>query len=130
MNTATVIGLAQRSKIVLNIHHGQDKYFEWQRIVMHGIWQRALVISEPCSPAPPFQPGVDFVEASLEEIPQKIGYYISSPEGQREAQAIAAQGFQTLTEKCRLADFLSPLILQLYVPKSQNYFSKYLAKEV
>ena len=59
MDTKTVIGLEQRSKIILNIHHGQDVYFEWHRIVMHGIWQKALVISEPCSPAPPFWHGAD-----------------------------------------------------------------------
>lgn len=124
MDTATVIGLGQRSKIVLNIHQGEDKYFEWHRIVMHGIWQKAFVISEPSSAAPPFQPGVDFVEASLEEIPEKINYYLSSPEGQKEAQKIATRGFQTLTKKCRLADLLRPLILQLYAPRPQRRFGQ------
>jgi len=122
MNTTTVAGLGQRAKIVLNIHQGEDKYFEWQRIVTHGIWQKALVISEPCSPAPPFQPGIDFVEAPLEEIPAKIQYYLSSTQGQKEAQAIATQGFQTLTEKCRLADSLRSLILHLYIPAQQTKF--------
>ena len=122
MNTATVAGLGQRAKIILNIHQGKDKYFEWQRIVTHGIWQKALVISEPCSPGPPFQPGIDFVEASLEEIPAKIEYYLSSAQGQEEAQAIATQGFQTLTEKCRLADILRSLILHLYIPAHQPKF--------
>jgi len=122
MNTATVAGLGQRAKIILNIHQGKDKYFEWQRIVTHGIWQKALVISEPCSPGPPFQPGIDFVEAPLEEIPAKIQYYLSSAQGQEEAQAIATQGFQTLTEKCRLADSLRSLILHLYIPAQQTKF--------
>jgi glycosyltransferase involved in cell wall biosynthesis len=122
MNTATVAGLGQRTKIILNIHQGKDKYFEWQRIVTHGIWQKALVISEPCSPGPPFQPGIDFVEAPLDEIPAKIEYYLSSAQGQEEAQAIATQGFQTLTEKCRLADILRSLILHLYIPAHRTKF--------
>src|SRR5262249_19058628 len=71
MNTPTVMGLVQRSKILLNIHRDEDLYFEWQRIVMQGIWQKALVISEPCSPAPPFRPGIDYIEAPLEDIPAK-----------------------------------------------------------
>jgi hypothetical protein len=123
MNTATVIGLAQRTKILLNVHHGDDRYFEWHRIVMLGIWQRALVISEPCGTAPPFQAGVDFVEASLEQMPEKIDYYLFSAEGLREGHEIVERGFRTLTERCRLADSLRPLILELYaVPEFPGRF--------
>ena len=77
-----------------------------------------------------FRPGLDFVEASLTEIPEIITHYLSSAEGKREAQAIAKQGFRTLTEKCRLSDFLGPLILQLYIPKSQDAFWKSSPKDL
>jgi len=106
MNTNTVIGLAQRSKILLNIHHGKDKYFEWQRIVMHGIWQKSLVISEPCGAAPPFQPGVDYVEASLAEIPDMIEFHLSTDKGREDGEAIIRHGYQTLMERCKLTDQL------------------------
>lgn len=122
MDTRTVVGLAQRSKILLNIHQGQDVYFEWQRIVMQGIWQKTLVISEPCSSAPPFRPNIDFVEATLGEMSKKINYYLSTKKGLIEARAITEQGFKTLTKKCRLTDALRPLIMQLYVPGSQRVF--------
>ena len=122
MDTATATGLAQRSKIVLNIHRGRDTYFEWHRVVMHGIWQKALVLSEPCSQAPPLRAGIDFVEAELDAIPEKIDYYLSTAQGQMEAQRIATQGFQTLTTKCKLTEVLWPLILKLYVPESPNRF--------
>jgi hypothetical protein len=123
MNTATVIGLAQRSKVHLNVHHGDDRYFEWHRIVMLGIWQRALVISERCGSAPPFQAGVDFVEASLEEMPETIDYYLRSAEGLREGHQIVQRGFRTLIEGCRLADALRRLILELYaVPEFPRRF--------
>jgi SAM-dependent methyltransferase len=119
MNKATSVGLAQRSKIVLNLHHGQDKYFEWHRIVMLGIWQRALVVSEPCNATLPFRAGVDFVEAELENIPAALAHYLSSTEGQREAQRIAQHGFNTLISDCKLVDSLRPLINALH--RSENF---------
>jgi glycosyltransferase involved in cell wall biosynthesis len=112
MDTTTSVGLAQRAKIILNIHRGADRYFEWHRIVMHGIWNRALVITEPCGEGPPFQPGVHFVEAPLSQIADVVEYYLADPKGQAEAQAIALEGFQMLSEQCKLTDFLRPLLLR------------------
>jgi hypothetical protein len=123
MDTQTVMGLAQRSRILLNVHHGADRYFEWHRIVIEGIWQRALVVSEPCGLAPPFRPGFDYVETALEKIPAAIDYYLSTPEGRREAQLIVEHGFRTLTGSCRLADSLRDLILALHdVPEFPDVF--------
>jgi Methyltransferase domain len=113
VDTITSVGLAQRSKILLNIHRGVDRYFEWHRIVMHGIWNKALVITEPCGVGPPFEPGVHFVEAPLSEIPDVVAHYLTDREGRAKAQEIALAGFRTLTERCRLRDFLRPLLLQL-----------------
>src|SRR5215475_9853081 len=112
MDTNTSVWLAQRAKIILNIHRGADRYFEWHRIVMHGIWNRALVITEPCGEGPPFQPGVHFVEAPLSQIADVVEYYLADPKGQAEAQAIALKGFQMLSEQCKLTDSLRPLLLR------------------
>jgi hypothetical protein len=119
MNTATVMGLVQRSKILLNIHRDADEYFEWQRIVMQGLWHRTLVISEPCSPAPPFRPGIDFVEAALPEIADRVEYYLSDPLGRQEAQAIASEGHRTLTRDCRMRDVLTPLLAELGIEPAE-----------
>ncbi len=116
MNTVVSVGLAQRSKILLNVHHGVDRYFEWHRIVLLGIAQRALVVTEPCSIAPPFQANVDYVEAPLDELPERIEYYLRSPVGQAEAQRMVEHGFETLTVRCRLSDHLRPLVEQLNQP--------------
>jgi hypothetical protein len=110
MDTPTVIGLSQRSKILLNVHHGTDVYFEWHRIVLQGLWQRTLVISEPCSPAPPFRAGIDYVEADLDQIPRVLRYYLADPRGRREAQEIADAGHETLVSRCRLSRFLELLL--------------------
>ena len=110
MDTASVVGLSQRSKVLLNIHRGDGVYFEWQRIVLQGIWQKTLVVSEVCSVAPPFRAGVDFVEARVDEIPRILRYYLSDPRGQREAQEIAQSGHDTLVGECRLSRFLGTLL--------------------
>ncbi len=77
MDFNDMIGLARRSKIVLNIHRDMEPYFEWQRIVNLGIHQGALVISERCPYNPVVKPGVDFVDCFLEDIPWLCEYYLS-----------------------------------------------------
>ncbi len=113
MNTTTVIGLAQRAKVSLNIHRDRDQYFEWHRVVLLGIWQKNLVISESSQPAPPFVANVDYVETPLQEMLERLEYYLASPQGQREAQEIVEHGYHTLTQHCRLADALRPLLEQI-----------------
>ncbi len=110
MDAATVHGLSQRSKVLLNVHHGMDVYFEWQRIVLQGLWHRTLVVSEPCSLAPPFRAGLDYVEATLQEMPRALRYYLSDPRGRFEAQEIADAGHRTLVSECGLGRFLQTLL--------------------
>ncbi len=110
MDTATVVGLAQRSKIVLNIHRGADTYFEWQRIVLHGLWQRAAVITETCSETSPFESGKHLIEIPLDQIPEALDYYILSSAGRHEAALIAQAGNEALKSDCRLADHLERLL--------------------
>jgi GT2 family glycosyltransferase len=123
MNTVVSVGLSQRSKILLNLHHGVDRYFEWHRIVLLGIAQRTLVVTEPCSVAPPFQANIDYVEAPLDELPDRIEYYLGSADGRAEAQRIVEHGFETLTTHCRLSDQLRPLVEQLNRPILQRVSS-------
>lgn len=113
LGTSGSAGLAQRSKLVINIHRGNDVYFEWQRVVMLGIWQRTLVISEPCTSAPPFEAGKDYVEASAVEIPKLVDYYLATADGQRKAQEIIDHGYLTLTKGCLITDYLSALLNEL-----------------
>ena len=46
--------LAQRSKVVLNLHRDWIGYFEWPRMVLQGFWQGACVVSDPGLSAPIF----------------------------------------------------------------------------
>lgn len=113
LNTDTVLGIMQRSKISLNIHHGGDNYFEWHRIVLLGIAQKTLVISEPSISSPIFEPGNHYVEAELKHIPEKIKYYLSTSSGIKEAEEIIERGYKKFTEDCKLNDSLRSLISEL-----------------
>lgn len=118
MNTRTAIGLAQRSKIILNIHHGSHPYFEWHRMVMHGIWQRGLVVSDLCGEGPPFVPGKHFVQAPLEEVPERIAYFLETAAGRTEANEIIHAAWATLTGECDLASTLQSHVQALFSPQA------------
>jgi hypothetical protein len=104
--TRITTGLSQRSKIVLNVHRDQEHYFEWHRIVLMGIWQRALVLTETVTATPPFVAGRDYVQATLEEMPGLIDYYLRDPRGIKEAERIRASGYEQLKAACNLPGLL------------------------
>ena len=110
--TRTTAALSQRSKIVLNIHRDQEHYFEWHRIVLMGIWQRALVITETVTETPPFVAGRDYVQASIDEMPQLIDYYLRDPQGIVEAERIRNSGCEQLKACCDLPRLLK----EIWVP--------------
>lgn len=105
--------IVRRSKVSLNIHQSDHRYFEWHRIVLQGIWQGALVLSEPCTAAWPFRPGIDYVAADLADLADLLEYVTLSDEGRAFAERIRRQGYATLTERCRMGDRLREL-LRLY----------------
>ena len=126
MDTATVVGLARRSKVVLNIHRTDEQYFEWHRMVMQGIWQRALVVTESSTAAAPFAPGIDYLEAPAERLAAMIDDVLATSAGVERAAAIADHGYRTLTEKCQLTDSLRQCLLDLFdvppVPSLRGQF--------
>ena len=113
LHTRALLGLAQRAKIVLNIHRQEARYFEWHRVALHGIGQGALVVSEPTDAAPPFRAGRDFIAVKLGDMPAAIEHFLASAAGLREAARIAAQGLGTYRRSCRLAGFLPSAIARL-----------------
>jgi hypothetical protein len=81
LTTEAVIGLCQRSKVLLNINSSEMPYFQWQRMVLHGMWQGALVVSETSHPVPGFIPGVHYYEGKLEDIPKATEWFLRDEEG-------------------------------------------------
>jgi hypothetical protein len=86
--------LSQRSKILLNVHRGETDYFEWHRLVVRGLWQRALVVSEPSMPVPWLRPGEHYIEAEGDELPERIEWLLRSKDGQAEAERVRTAGFE------------------------------------
>ena len=110
--TLITAGLSQRSKIVINVHRDEEHYFEWHRIVLMGIWQRALVLTETVTETPPFVAGRDYVQATLDEMPGLIDYYLRDPRGIEEAERIRNAGHEKLKAECNLPGLLQ----EMWVP--------------
>ena len=98
LTTHEATALSQRSKILLNIHRNEAAYFEWHRIMIRGLWQKALVVSEP-SPLPPgLKPGEHLMEAPLEEIPELLNWLLETPEGRSKAESVRLAGHRFLVD--------------------------------
>lgn len=101
--------LSRRSKIVLNIHRNDRGYFEWHRIMIRGLWQQALVVTEP-SPLPPgIIPGQHLIQAPLEEIPELLRWLLESEEGRLKAEAVRIAGYRLLLDRYDLASWMRGL---------------------
>ncbi len=103
-----------RTRIVLNIHQDEAAYFEWHRIVVQGMWNGALVVSETCLPHPLFRPGTHYLEAPIAEIPALLDWLLHAPAGQTmarrildNARAVLANEASRAAMGARLAGFLT-----------------------
>ncbi len=113
LDSHATVGLAQRAKLVLNLHQGETAYFEWHRIVLQGIWQRSLVLSEPGPVSAPWRAGEHFLAAPLDELPDVIDWLLGNPAGQALAERVRLQGWRQLTEATRLGDYLRDLLVEV-----------------
>lgn len=104
------MALSQRAKIQLNIHRNEFSYFEWHRIVVRGICQGALVVTEPCHYMPGLKPGIHYIECSLVEMPERIERLLDTAEGREEAEKIIDSAKMALRQaypfSAMAADFL------------------------
>ncbi len=96
LDTESVIGISRRSKILLNVHRDPLPYFEWHRIVFHGLWQNTLVVTEPCHDIPGLTPGEHFVACPLMEMAEKVAWLLHSVEGKEISERIRQAGHNTL----------------------------------
>jgi len=88
-NTQITCALAQRSKIVLNIHRDWLGYFEWTRIVLLGLWQGACVVSDTSLlPCPVFDSGEHFLEENIRHLEELIRWLLTTKEGKKKAESV------------------------------------------
>jgi len=101
--------LSRRSKIVLNVHRNDRSYFEWHRIMIRGLWQQALVVTEP-SPLPPgVIAGQHLIQAPLEEIPELLRWLLESEEGRSKAETVRMAGYRLLLDRYDLSSWMRGL---------------------
>ncbi len=86
--------LAQRAKIVLNLHRDWIGYFEWPRMVMGGFWQGACVVSDPGLFSPIFDADVHYLEASLRHIGELLGWLLETEEGREKLDQTRRAAYQ------------------------------------
>lgn len=70
--------LLNRTKILLNLARTPGEFPDLRLIL--GMANKALVMSEPIYRPDPFVPGQHFISASIEEMPEKILYYLTHDE--------------------------------------------------
>ena len=63
--------LLARSRLLLNVHSGEDPYFEWLRLA-EAMHCGAVVLTEPAIESEPYQPGKHFLSAAGSSLPHAI----------------------------------------------------------
>src|SRR4029077_1869551 len=95
--------LLQQTKILLNVHYSDLRYFEWHRALI-AIANRCCLITETCEGFEPLVPGKHFVMAKADNLTTCCEYSLEH-EHEREAIAEAAYNFMrerfTQKENCR-----------------------------
>lgn len=89
------IALAKRSKILLNIHHFDTPYFEWQRLIHFGLMQGCCVVTETSTQQPGLKPGEHYFEEDLKNLPELVSWLLDDVEGQKMAQRVRTHGQNT-----------------------------------
>lgn len=84
--------IGQNAKLLLNIHQGESHYFEWHRLVISGIAQGCVPLTEPCADIGLIEPGTHYITATLEEMPDRIAWLLGTEEGRREIERLHANG--------------------------------------
>lgn len=90
----------QRSKLLLNIHYSDLRYFEWHRMLV-GLANGCCIVTETCEGFAPLIPGKHFVMVEPGQLVEACRYYL---EHQEERTAIAQAGRAFIREHFTQAD--------------------------
>ncbi|MEP7334212.1 MAG: glycosyltransferase [Actinomycetota bacterium] len=98
--------LLARSKLVLNVHRDHGLSFEWLRAVT-AICNGCVVVAEEAVGAGPLEPGVHYVSAAREDLPEVAGSLLRDPD--RIAQ-IRETAYRWVREEVPLRDAVERLV--------------------
>jgi hypothetical protein len=97
IHSADLAQLARNAKILLNIHQGESHYFEWHRLVLTGIAQGCVPLSEPCADIGLVKPGEHYVSARIEEMPDRLKWLLETSAGRRALARLHQNGRNLMT---------------------------------
>ena len=86
------------SKISLNIHREEFGYFEWHRMIRHGMCGGSLVVSDPCLPHPSFVANEHYLQESARHIPDLLEWLLTTKDGEHEAERVRSNANKLITE--------------------------------
>lgn len=102
--------VAAHSKISLNVHQDDFRYFEWHRMIRQGMASGALVVTDPCLPHPCFKPGQHFFQEELRHLPDLLEWLLLTADGRGEAACVLRRAGDLLSRKERSAQHMSALL--------------------
>ena len=97
--------LLNRTKILLNFARTRGEFPD-QRLIL-GMANKALVISEPMYRPDPFVSGRHFISASIDEMPEKIRYYLTHDE---ERNVISEQAHRFINQDVTMEQSVSRIL--------------------
>lgn len=101
--------LLGNSRILLNLHYSNQKYFEWHRMLV-GLANGCCIITETCHGYGALQPGRHFIMAEPEYLVPCCEYYLAHPE---ECEQIARQGLEFIQTQLRQSQGCQTFLQQI-----------------
>jgi glycosyltransferase involved in cell wall biosynthesis len=89
--------LLSQTKILLNLHYSEQKYFEWHRMLV-GLANGCCLITESCKGYGALEPGKHFIMVEPDYLIPCCEYYLAHPE---ECEEIARQGLEFVQTELR-----------------------------
>ena len=101
--------LLSNSRILLNVHYSDQKYFEWHRMLV-GLANGCCIITETCHGYGALQPGRHFIMVEPEYLISCCEYYLAHPE---ECEQIARQGLEFIETQLRQGQSCQTFLQQI-----------------
>jgi GT2 family glycosyltransferase len=101
--------LLANSKILLNVHYSDQRYFEWHRMLV-GLANGCCIITENCAGYAPLIPNKHFVMVEHDALIEACRYYLDHPD---ECAGIAAAGAEFIRTELRQASGCATLLQAL-----------------
>lgn len=106
LSTPDLVQIARNAKILLNIHQGESRYFEWHRLFLFGIMEGCIVLTESCIPNGFVEAGTHYLECDLNSMPNRLRWLLETTEGEAEMQRVRAN-CDRLRQDARARDWLA-----------------------